>query len=229
MRAFFRALSSLVVLLPLSLLPYPALSQDRQFVITEGADYFGADYERARRRSRRLPGGLQRGRAVPSLHLQRGGALVLPEERRRRAARRRWRDLRPRRRGGGSGAGRPRSETHQRARLPRAVLYRHGAPPDRRDRRCAGPARAASSRRRLPPRRWPPPATISAPWTYYRGALHFAPERLRPLDRLHRRRDPRLQRRLGSAAAAQRVPHLRRRSTPTSAPSPTKSAPMRWS
>jgi alpha-2-macroglobulin len=48
MRAFFRALSSLVVLLPLSLLPYPAFSQDRQFVITEGADYFGSDYETLR-------------------------------------------------------------------------------------------------------------------------------------------------------------------------------------
>ena len=45
MRGAVRALSSVLVLLPVFLLPQPAQSQERQVVVTEGADYFGADYD----------------------------------------------------------------------------------------------------------------------------------------------------------------------------------------
>jgi len=45
MRGAVRALSSVFVLLPVFLLPHSAQSQERQIVVTEGADYFGADYD----------------------------------------------------------------------------------------------------------------------------------------------------------------------------------------
>jgi uncharacterized protein YfaS (alpha-2-macroglobulin family) len=45
MRGFVRALSSLFVFLPLLLLSSEAQSQDRRLLVTEGADYFGADYD----------------------------------------------------------------------------------------------------------------------------------------------------------------------------------------
>ncbi len=45
MRGFVRAFSSLLVFLPALLLPPPAFSEDRQLVVTEGADYFGGDYD----------------------------------------------------------------------------------------------------------------------------------------------------------------------------------------
>ena len=51
--------------------------------------------------------------AVPGLHLQHRGALVLPEERRRRAARRRGRHLRPRSSRGRRGAARRRGGAHR--------------------------------------------------------------------------------------------------------------------
>src|SRR3954463_6848100 len=45
MRGIVRALSSLLVFFPVLLLPPAAFSEERQFVVTEGADYFGADYD----------------------------------------------------------------------------------------------------------------------------------------------------------------------------------------
>src|SRR4051794_21489092 len=45
MRGIVRALSSLLVFLPALLLPPTAFAEDRQVLITEGADYFGADYD----------------------------------------------------------------------------------------------------------------------------------------------------------------------------------------
>ena len=45
MRGAVRAFSSLLFLLPVFLLPSAANSQERQIVVTEGADYFGADYD----------------------------------------------------------------------------------------------------------------------------------------------------------------------------------------
>jgi uncharacterized protein YfaS (alpha-2-macroglobulin family) len=45
MRGCVRALTYLVVIFPLYLLPHAAFSQERQLVVTEGADYFGADYD----------------------------------------------------------------------------------------------------------------------------------------------------------------------------------------
>jgi hypothetical protein len=45
MRGFARALPCLLVLLPVLLIPASAFSQERRLVVTEGADYFGADYD----------------------------------------------------------------------------------------------------------------------------------------------------------------------------------------
>src|SRR5687768_16185179 len=45
MQAFVRAVSSLLVVAPFLLQPPAAIAQDRNLVITEGADYFGADYD----------------------------------------------------------------------------------------------------------------------------------------------------------------------------------------
>ena len=45
MRGFVRAFSSLLAFLPAFLLPPTAFAQDRRLVVTEGADYFGADYD----------------------------------------------------------------------------------------------------------------------------------------------------------------------------------------
>jgi hypothetical protein len=44
MRALVRALSALLIAVPVALAP-PASAQDRRVIITEGADYFGADYD----------------------------------------------------------------------------------------------------------------------------------------------------------------------------------------
>ena len=99
MRGFVRAFSLLLVFLAPFLLPPTAFSQERRLVVTEGADYFGSDYDvRKGRRPRPVQGGLPGRQAVPGLHLQFFGALVLPEERRRRVAGGCRRDLRPHRR-----------------------------------------------------------------------------------------------------------------------------------
>ena len=45
MRAAIRLVCSLFIVLPALLLPPAAFAQDRNFVMTEGADYFGADYD----------------------------------------------------------------------------------------------------------------------------------------------------------------------------------------
>src|SRR5688572_4849389 len=45
MRAVFGAISSLLIALPPLLLPLGALPQERRLVVTERADYFGADYD----------------------------------------------------------------------------------------------------------------------------------------------------------------------------------------
>ena len=45
MRGFVRAFSCLLVSFPFLLLPPSAFSQERRLVLTEGADYFGADYD----------------------------------------------------------------------------------------------------------------------------------------------------------------------------------------
>ncbi|MGH6926614.1 MAG: MG2 domain-containing protein [Propylenella sp.] len=45
MRGFVRAFSCLFVFFPLLLLPPSASAQERRLVVTEGADYFGADYD----------------------------------------------------------------------------------------------------------------------------------------------------------------------------------------
>src|SRR5882724_220523 len=45
MRGIVRALSSLLVFFSLLLLPQAALSEERSVVVTEGADYFGSDYD----------------------------------------------------------------------------------------------------------------------------------------------------------------------------------------
>src|SRR5919106_334244 len=45
MQACLRAVSSLLVALPMLFLAPVASAQERRIVITEGADYFGADYD----------------------------------------------------------------------------------------------------------------------------------------------------------------------------------------
>ncbi len=45
MRGIVRALSTLLVLFPVLLLPPAASSEERQLSVTDGADYFGADYD----------------------------------------------------------------------------------------------------------------------------------------------------------------------------------------
>jgi hypothetical protein len=45
MRAFVRALSAILVAAPALLLPATAWAQDRRVVTTDGADYFGSDYD----------------------------------------------------------------------------------------------------------------------------------------------------------------------------------------
>src|SRR5882757_5731521 len=45
MRGIVRALSPLLVFFPVFLLAEAAFSEDRQVVVTEGADYFGSDYD----------------------------------------------------------------------------------------------------------------------------------------------------------------------------------------
>ncbi len=133
MRGFVRAFACLLAFFPVLLLPALGRFAGAAAPRHRRRRLFRLRLRRPEgRRSRRLQERLPGRRSVPSLHLQRLGALVLPEKRRRRPARRRGCRLRPHRRLRRAGA-RCGSGAHRRAQLPAAILCRRGPPAGRPD------------------------------------------------------------------------------------------------
>ena len=189
------------------LLPPSAFAEDRQVVYGRGKLFWRRLRCPQGCRPRAMQGRLHRRREVPGVHLQFKASWCFLKSARVSCARRR-RDLRQDCHGAAAAAKkRPDVEAERIAELiPRPELHRRGAAAGRwrqgqrtsRNGRRAfaieppSSERLAGGARRLP-----------------RRARHRS-RPLRPLERLHRRGDPRFERRLRSAGDAAAEPHRRR-------------------